>query len=53
MKKDKKKEEDSRILRTYIENGVKITVYKSQHPRLEELTFPRKKEYVEMFRSDE
>lgn len=54
MKKKSKKQnalqsEKSNVINTYIENGIKITVYKSQYPRLEELTFPRKKEYVEYF----
>jgi hypothetical protein len=47
-------EKQDNVIETYIdERGIKVTVYKPQHPRLEELTFPRKKECVEMFRSDE
>lgn len=54
MKKKSKKQnalqsEKSNVINTYIENGIKITVYKPQYPRLEELTFPRKKEFIEYF----
>ena len=55
MKKKSKKQnalqskKQNEVIETYIENGIKITVYKPQYPRLEELTFPRKKEYVEYF----
>lgn len=51
IKKDTNK---ANISHTYVdENGIKVTVYKPQHPRLEEITFPRRKEYVNLFIRDE
>ena len=58
MKKMSKKQnalqskKQNEVIETYIENGIKITVYKSQYPRLEELTFPRQKEFIEYFVKD-
>jgi predicted peroxiredoxin len=58
MKKKSKKQnalqskKQNEVIETYIENGIKITVYKSQYPRLEELTFPRQKEFIEYFVKD-
>ena len=44
---------NNEVIHTYIdERGIKITVYKSQHPRLEELTFPRNKEFIELIKAD-
>ena len=44
---------NNEVINTYIdERGIKITVYKSQHPRLEELTFPRNKEFIELIKAD-
>lgn len=44
---------NNEVINTYIdERGIKITVYKAQHPRLEELTFPRNKEFIELIKAD-
>ena len=44
---------NNEVIHTYIdERGIKITVYKSQYPRLEELTFPRNKEFIELIKAD-
>ena len=44
---------NNEVINTYVdERGIKITVYKSQHPRLEELTFPRNKEFIELIKAD-
>ena len=44
---------NNEVINTYVdERGIKITVYKAQHPRLEEFTFPRKKEYNDIFIED-
>ena len=45
----KSKPDESKVSHKYVdENGITVTVYKPQYPRLEELTFPRKKEYNEL-----
>ena len=44
---------NNEVINTYIdERGIKITVYKSQYPRLEELTFPRNKEFIELLKAE-
>ena len=49
----KSKPDESKVSHKYVdENGITVTVYKPQYPRLEELTFPRKKEYNELLRDD-
>lgn len=48
-----KKQNKEEVIGSYVdENGIKVTVYKPQYPRLEELTFPRNREFIELIKDD-
>lgn len=49
----KKQNKEEEVIGSYVdENGIKVTVYKAQYPRLEELTFPRNREFIELIKAD-